>query len=194
MVSRQQQHYKTYCWHDPHEAWSPNNNNIRRHAAGSTTCTKHDLQRAIKLQDILLALPERSMVSRQQQNYKTYCWHDPHEAWSPDSNKIARHTAGSTLMKHGLQTATKLPDMLLAQPARSMVSRQLQNCKTCCWHDPHQAWSPDSNKITIHTYCWHDPHKAWSPDNNKITRHTAGTTRTKHGLQTATKLQDIPLA
>ena len=137
------------------------------------TCTKYGLQTATKLQDMLLARPARSMVSRQQQNYKTCCWHDSHKAWSPDSNKITRHAAGTTRTKHGLQTATKLQDMLLARPAQSMVSRQQQNYKTCCWHDPHEAWSPDSNNITIHT---------------------AGTTRTKHGLQTATKLQDMLLA
>ena len=36
-----------------------------------------------------------------------------------------RHTAGTTHMKHGLQTATTLQDMLLAvRPARSMISRK----------------------------------------------------------------------
>ena len=84
-----------------------------RHAAGMTSM-KHDLQTATKLQDILLARPARSMISRQQQNYKTYCWHDPHEAWSPDSNNTTRHAAGTTRMKYGLQTATKLQDILLA--------------------------------------------------------------------------------
>ena len=192
MVSRQQQNYKTCCWHDPHEAWSPDSNKITRHAAGTTrtkhglqtatklqyihtagtTRTKHGLQTATKLQDMLLAWPARSMVSKQQQNYKTWCWHDPHEAWSPDNNNITRHaagttrtkhglqtatklqyihSAGTTLTKHGLQTATKLQDMLLAQPARSMVSKQQQNYKTYCWHNPHEAWSPDSNNIIRHT-------------------------------------------
>ena len=84
-----------------------------RHAAGATHI-KHGLQTATKLQDKLLAWPAQSMVSRQQQYYKTCCWHDPHKAWSPDSNKITRHTAGMTHMKHNLQTATILQDMLLA--------------------------------------------------------------------------------
>ena len=115
-----------------------------RHAAGMTGM-KHDLQIATKLQDVLLARPARSMVSRQQQHYKTCCWHNPHEAWSPDSNNITRHaagttrtkhdlqtatklqdirTAGTTCTNHGLQTATTLQDMLLVQPTQIMVSRQ----------------------------------------------------------------------
>ena len=172
MISRQQQHYKTCCWHDPHKAWSPYSNNITRYAAGMTH-VKHDLQTATTLQDMLLAQPARSMISRQQQHYKTYCWHDLHEAWSPDSNNITRCAVGTTHTKHGFQTATTLQDMLLAQPARSMNSRQQQHYKA---------------------YCWHDLHEAWSPDSNNITRHAAGTNRTKHDLQTATKLQDILLA
>ena len=58
--------------HDQHEAWSPDSNKITRHTAG-TTCTKHGLQTATILQDMLLARPARSIVARQQQNYKTYC-------------------------------------------------------------------------------------------------------------------------
>ena len=83
-----------------------------RHAAGMT-CTKHGIQTAT-LQDILLTRPTQSVVSRQQQHCKTCFWHDPHEAWSLDSNKITRHIACTTHLKHGLQTATTLQDMLLA--------------------------------------------------------------------------------
>ena len=68
----------------------------------------------------------------------TSCWHDPHKGLSPDSKHITWHIAGMTRMKHGLQTANTLQDMLLARPARSMVSRQQTHYMTCCWHDLHE--------------------------------------------------------
>ena len=122
MVSRQQQKYKKCCLQDPHKAWSPVSNNITRHVAAMTH-TKHDVQTATTLQDMLLAWPTQSMVSRQH-HYKTCCWHNLHKAWSSDSNNITRHTAGTTCTKHGFQIATTLQDMVLARPARSMISRQ----------------------------------------------------------------------
>ena len=84
----------------------------------------------------------------QQQHYKTCYWHDPHKAWSPDSKNITRHTAGTTHMKHGLQTATKLQDLPLALP------------------DSHKAWSL-ANRILRHiigkpsrvTYRWKHPQR-----------------------------------
>ena len=105
-------------------------------------------------QDMLLAQPAWSMISRLQPNYKTYCRHDPHEAWSPDSNNITIHAAGTTLTKHDLQTATKLQDVLLARPAQSMVSRQQQHYNTCCWHNPHEAWSQTATKLQDVLLAW----------------------------------------
>ena len=113
MVSRQQQHYKTYYWHDPHKIWSPGSNNTTGHTDSNniTRCTA--------------GMP-------------------PQEGWSPDSNNITRHTVSTSCTKHGLQTAI--------------------NYKTCCWHDLHEAWSP-ANNITRDTvgntptvtYSWQDP-------------------------------------
>ena len=71
------------------------------------TRTKHGRQTGTTIHDILSTKPAQSMITKQQQQYMTYCKLDPHEAWS--------------------KTATIIHDILSTRPARSMVEDSNNN-------------------------------------------------------------------